>query len=65
MVAALAVAQQLHKRGELYLYVDAHAHGNKRGCFFYANALGSDAARQADCPLWTPPPRRPSLLRTF
>eukprot|EP00966_Prymnesium_polylepis_P057196 1325128-Prymnesium_polylepis.2 len=44
--AALAVAQQLHGRGDLYCYIDAHAHGNRRGCFFYANALPTESARQ-------------------
>ena len=31
----LAVADDLHKRGELVLYVDCHAHAGRRGCFFY------------------------------
>jgi hypothetical protein len=36
--AAMAVVRQLHERGELLVYVDAHAHAGKRGCFLYGNA---------------------------
>ena len=45
--AAMAVVRQLAARGTLRLYVDLHAHANKRGAFFYANALPSEEERQA------------------
>jgi len=44
--ATMAVARQLHGRKELYAYVDAHAHANKRGCFLYANPMESDVDRR-------------------
>ena len=31
--------RQLHAAGRLRLFVDCHAHSNKRGCFLYGNAL--------------------------
>ena len=37
--AAAALVQQLHAAGRLRLFVDCHAHSNKRGCFLYGNAL--------------------------
>ena len=31
--------RQLHAAGRLRIFVDCHAHSNKRGCFLYGNAL--------------------------
>lgn len=33
---------QLHKTGRLGLFIDMHAHANKRGAFFYGNAMRAD-----------------------
>ena len=44
--AVMALVRQLHERGALWAYIDCHAHSNQRGCFFYANALGSDALKR-------------------
>ena len=37
--AAAALVRQLHAAGRLRIFVDCHAHSNKRGCFLYGNAL--------------------------
>ena len=37
--AAAALVRQLHAADRLRLFVDCHAHSNKRGCFLYGNAL--------------------------
>ena len=28
----------LHEKSRLFFYCDLHAHGSKKGCFFYGNA---------------------------
>jgi len=49
--AITSLVRQLHERGELLLYVDCHAHSNKRGCFLFGNAL-ADAQAMADSVLY-------------
>lgn len=37
--AVRQVADRLHEEERLLLYCDFHAHGAKKGCFVYGNAL--------------------------
>ena len=48
--AAMAVLRQLHERGQLWCYVDTHAHAGKRGCFLYGNRVLAD--QRHDGPLY-------------
>ena len=41
--AICALVRELNEAGALRLYVDCHAHSNKRGCFLFGNALPESA----------------------